>query len=106
MSTFAYFYLMAGDPGRVQSVAPRHTEHWHSLHLSEYHGGPFADRTGGLITFAVDEPAQAEAAVALDPFVREGLLERYWLRQWLPINRDVPAGPDQRGGSAAGPERP
>jgi hypothetical protein len=83
---FAYFYLMADDPARIRIVASRHTEHWHSLHLKEYRGGPFADRSGGLITFVVDEPAGAEAAVAGDPFVSEGLLERYWLREWQPVD--------------------
>jgi uncharacterized protein YciI len=89
MSTrFAYFYLMADDPDRVRSVAPRHTEHWHKLNFSEYRGGPFGDRSGGLITFVVDEPTQAEVAIAGDPFVREGLLEHYWLKPWDPVHRD------------------
>jgi len=83
---FAYFYLMADDPARIRSVAARHTEHWHGLHLKEYLGGPLADRTGGLITFVVDLPAEADAAVAGDPFVRLGLLERYWLREWQPVD--------------------
>jgi uncharacterized protein len=83
---FAYFYLMADDPTRIRRVAPRHTGHWHGLHIKEYRGGPFADRSGGLITFVVDEPGEAEAAVAGDPFVREGLLERYWLREWQPVD--------------------
>jgi uncharacterized protein YciI len=81
---FAYFYFMVDDPTRVRNVAPEHTEHWHSLNLAEYHGGPFADRSGGLITFVVDDPADADAAVDTDPFVREGLLQRYWLRAWQP----------------------
>lgn len=85
MPRFAYIYFMADDPARVRSAAPRHTEHWHSLKLREYTGGPFADRSGGLITFAVDEPAQADQAVANDPFVREGLIEHFWLRQWEPV---------------------
>jgi len=81
-SQFAYFYLMADDPGRVRAVAPQHTAHWQGLNLEAYSGGPFADRSGGLITFMVDEPTRAEAAVAADPFVREHLLERYWLKRW------------------------
>jgi uncharacterized protein YciI len=85
---FAYFYLMADDPARIRSVAARHTEHWHSLHLKEYQGGPLADRSGGLITFVVDLPAEADAAVAGDPFVRQHLLERYWLREWQPVDPD------------------
>jgi uncharacterized protein YciI len=51
-------------------------------------GGPFGDRSGGLITFVVDEPIQAEVAIAGDPFVREGLLEHYWLKPWEPDRRD------------------
>jgi uncharacterized protein YciI len=85
MARFAYIYFMADDPGRVGRVAARHTEHWHALKLVAYEGGPFADRSGGLITFEVDEPSQAEAAVAEDPFVREGLIERSWLKRWEPV---------------------
>jgi len=85
---FVYVYLMAGDPTRVRKAAPSHTAHWHGLRLREYRGGPFADRTGGLITFVVDESAQAEAAVAGDPFVRDGLLERLWLKEWEPLAVD------------------
>lgn len=76
--------FMTPDPVRVRSVAPQHTEHWHSLNLNGYAGGPFADRTGGLITFLVDRPDQAEEAVTNDPFVREGFVERSWLKQWEP----------------------
>ena len=79
---FAYFYFMADDPGRVRELAPQHTSHWQGLNLRDYSGGPFTDRTGGLITFVVDDPADADAAVAADPFVRADLLERYWLKRW------------------------
>jgi hypothetical protein len=85
MSTrFVYVYFMAGDPTRIGHAAPRHSEHWQGLRLREYRGGPFADRTGGLITFVVDQRAQAEAAVAGDPFVRESLIGRNWLKEWEP----------------------
>jgi uncharacterized protein YciI len=59
-------------------------EYWHGLNLKEYRGGPFADLTGGLITFVVDEAGEAASAVEGDPFVREGLLEAFWLREWEP----------------------
>jgi uncharacterized protein YciI len=89
MSTrFVYVYFMTGDPTRIRNAAPSHAAHWQGLRLREYRGGPFADRTGWLITFVVDEPAQAEAAVAGDPFVREGLLERHWLKEWEPVAVD------------------
>ena len=93
---FAYFYFMADDPRRVQSLAPQHTAHWQGLNLQDYSGGPFADRTGGLITFIVDAPTTAEAAVAADPFVREHLLERYWLKRWDRIEPDAAGSPQTR----------
>jgi uncharacterized protein YciI len=86
MSTrFVYVYSMAVDPNRVRSVAPRHAAYWHGLRLAGYSGGPFSDRSGGLISFVADDPAAAEAAVAGDPFVREGLLERYSVNEWEPV---------------------
>ena len=76
---------MTDDPGRVRSVASRHAEYWHSLELNEYTGGPFTDRSGGLITFLAEELDHAEDFVANDPFVREGLIERSWLQRWDPV---------------------
>jgi uncharacterized protein YciI len=81
---FAYFYLMEDDPDRVRATVPRHVAHWHNLGLPGYLGGPFADRTGGLITFQADDDHQAQRAVATDPFVQEGLLKAHWLKQWTP----------------------
>jgi len=79
---FAYVYFMKGDPERVQAVAPQHVAHWRKLGLHEYLGGPFADRSGGLITFKAASQDEAEQLVAGDPFVREGLHETRWLTEW------------------------
>jgi hypothetical protein len=46
-------------------------------------GGTVADRSGGLITFEAESDAAAEALVANDPFLREHLLERHWVKEWL-----------------------
>jgi anti-sigma factor ChrR (cupin superfamily) len=46
-------------------------------------GGPFADRSGGLITFEVGSATDAERLVAHDPFVREILQERRWVKEWM-----------------------
>ena len=81
---FAYFYLMEDDPDRVRAAVPRHVAHWHDLGLTGYLGGPFADRTGGLITFQADDDQQAQHAVDTDPFMQEGLLKAHWLKQWTP----------------------
>jgi uncharacterized protein YciI len=81
---FAYFYVMRNDPDRVRATAPRHASHWQGLRLPGYWGGPFDDRTGGLITFEVETPEQARHAVDTDPFVKRGLLEAYWIKEWSP----------------------
>jgi uncharacterized protein len=79
---FSYFYLMKPDPDRVRAVAPEHVGYWRSLELRQYLGGPFADRSGGLITFEIGSADEAEQLVAGDPFVREELLESRWLNEW------------------------
>jgi uncharacterized protein YciI len=71
-----YFYLMSDAPDRVRTVAPRHAAYWRELGLGQYLGGPFADRSGGLITFEADSIFEAEQLVADDPFVQEDLLQR------------------------------
>jgi uncharacterized protein YciI len=81
---FLFFYLMNDNPDRIREVAPRHSAYWHDLALPGYLGGPFADRSGGLITFEGDTAGQAEQLVADDPFLQEGLLNSWWLEQWLP----------------------
>lgn len=81
---FLYFYLMkdGAAPDRVRGVAPDHAAYWHALGLLDYLGGPFADRSGGLITFEIASAEEAERLVADDPFVREDLLERRWVEEW------------------------
>ena len=81
---FAYFYLMGTDEEGIRESVPAHIAHWRLLGLDDYTGGPFDDRSGGLITFRSDEGRQAEQAVATDPFVELGLLEEYWLKRWKP----------------------
>lgn len=81
---FLFFYLMAADPDRVGEVAPRHAAYWKELALPGYLGGPFADRSGGLVLFEADTQARAEQLVTGDPFLREGTVGSWWLRQWLP----------------------
>lgn len=81
---FAYFYLMKDEGERVRAVASRHVAHWQGLQLADYLGGPFEDRTGGLITFGARDTAEARRAVAEDPFMDEGLIEAHWLKEWAP----------------------
>jgi uncharacterized protein YciI len=77
-----HFYTMKQEPDRVRAVAAAHAAYWHNLEVPGYVGGPFADRSGGLITFEVDSEEDAERLIAGDPFVREQLLESSSVQQW------------------------
>jgi uncharacterized protein YciI len=83
MGRFVYFYFNRHAPDRLGSVVPAHVAYWHGANLPEYRGGPFADRTGGLISFEAPDLQQAEAIVERDPFVVEDLIEQSWIKEWL-----------------------
>jgi hypothetical protein len=75
---------MRSDAAGIREAVPDHVAHWRGLGLDDYVGGPFQDRTGGLITFRVEETTRAEQAVTTDPFVTRGLVDAYWLKPWTP----------------------
>ena len=79
---WAYIYFMNDDRERVAAVAAEHAAYWRALELREYLGGPFGDRSGGLISFETDSHDAAAQLVVRDPFVGEGLVERSCLKQW------------------------
>jgi uncharacterized protein YciI len=78
----SYFYLMTDAHELIREVAPDHAEYWQSLGLSGYLGGPFSDRSGGLITFDAIPDEEAERLVDQDPFVRKGLIGASWTKRW------------------------
>jgi uncharacterized protein YciI len=80
---FLYVYFMNEATERVFAAAPKHAAYWKALALPHYLGGPFSDRSGGLITFETDSDAEAERLVANDPFLQQGLLERHWVKRWM-----------------------
>lgn len=84
MQRFAFLYLMKREPEKIQSVVPQHIAYWHKLNLKGYVGGPFSDRSGGLIIFNSESKEKAELLVSGDPFVSEDLLAQMWLKEWIP----------------------
>lgn len=82
MSRFVYFYLMKNEPEKIQSAVPLHVEYWKKCNPKGYMGGPFADRSGGLITFETDGLEEATRMIMSDPFVLGDVLENKWIREW------------------------
>jgi uncharacterized protein YciI len=78
-----YSYTMREEPDRVRATAPRHAAYWRGLDARGYIGGPFADRSGGLITFEVNSNEEAERLIVGDPFVQQDLLEASWMKEWI-----------------------
>ena len=84
MKNFAYFYFMNSDKtNAIKETARSHVDYWHHKNLEGYHGGPFADQSGGLITFQADTEQQANAWVNQDPFVIQDLLVTKWVKKWV-----------------------
>ena len=84
MGRYVYFYLMNADRDRAATVVPEHMAHWNGRCLPGYSGGPFDDRSGGMITFEADDLAAAQQLVDGDPFVQGDLLAAHWLKRWVP----------------------
>jgi hypothetical protein len=82
MNQYAFFYFMKDDPQRIRDNAPRHADYWKTLAPPDYKGGPFGDRSGGLITFSAPDEAEAERMVSEDPFVTADVLAESWLKPW------------------------
>lgn len=82
MSRFAYFYFMKDEPEGIGRTIEAHVEYWQTPALSDYMGGSFSDRSGGLITFSAESSEQADLLVRSDPFVVADLLAQKWLKGW------------------------
>jgi uncharacterized protein YciI len=82
MGKFAFFYFMVQESESIADAVPRHVRYWGTYRPPGYMGGPFADRSGGLIVFEASSLASADELVQNDPFVKEGLLARSWLKEW------------------------
>ena len=80
---FAFFYFMKNEPDKIRSVVPAHIAYWKGCNQKQYSGGPFSDRSGGLITFEAESMERATGIVMGDPFVTENLIEDRWIKEWV-----------------------
>ena len=80
---FAFFYFMKNEPEKIGPVVPEHIAYWKNLNLDAYTGGPFDDRSGGLITFQAENLDEAIDRVGNDPFISNDLLTDQWIKAWM-----------------------
>jgi uncharacterized protein YciI len=79
---YVFFYFMKDLPEKINKVALDHIKYWHKCEVPNYAGGPFADHSGGLISFSALNMEEAQHYAKNDPFVLEGILENHWLKEW------------------------
>jgi uncharacterized protein YciI len=80
---FVYFYINRDEPDRLRQVVPTHVQYWKTANLKDYMGGPFSDRTGGLISFVASSFEKATEIIQQDPFVLEDLIDQKWIKEWI-----------------------
>ena len=81
---FIYFYFNRNEPEKIREVVPAHVQYWKTADLKGYSSGPFADRSGGLISFEAQNLEEAREIILRDPFIQENLMEQTWIKEWMP----------------------
>jgi uncharacterized protein YciI len=81
---FIYFYFNLNEPEKIRRVVPAHIQYWKTTNLKSYSGGPFSDRSGGLISFSALSLEEATEIILQDPFIQEDLIEQKWIKEWMP----------------------
>ena len=84
MRNYLFFYFMRDARALVAKLAADHTKYWEKIKVQ---GGPFADYSGGFISFRAENLEQAISTISHDPFFSSDLLSQYWIKEW--INREV-----------------
>lgn len=83
LKQFVYFYLMKNHSEKVGKIVPEHIRYWKGTKPINYSGGPFSDRSGGLILFEAKDMETAIVLAMNDPFVVEELIEEKWVKEWI-----------------------
>jgi uncharacterized protein YciI len=82
LKQYAFFYLMKHDPENIRDIIPEHIRYWKESRPVGYSGGPFNDKSGGLILFKAENMETALELAMNDPFVVRDAIETKWLREW------------------------
>ncbi len=80
---FAFIYFMKNEPEKIGPAIPLHIAYWKDLGLDGCMGGPFEDRSGGMITFLAKSLDDANRYAKGDPFVTDDLLTCKCVKNWI-----------------------
>ena len=83
LKQFVFFYLMKNNPEIIRDTVPEHIRYWKESKPVNYSGGPFSDRSGGLILFKAENIETATKLAINDPFVVQDLIESKWVKEWM-----------------------
>lgn len=84
---FVFCYFMEFEPAKLKTLIPAQIEYWQKYAPEKFTGGPFKDRSGGMLSFSAQDITEAEEICKADPFVKSGLVREYWVREWLVSHR-------------------
>ena len=74
---------MKNDPEKIRNIVPAHIEYWKNSKPINYSGGPFSDRSGGLILFEEENIEDATELAMNDPFIVREVVETKWIKEWI-----------------------
>lgn len=84
---YVFFYMMKKDMEKdvneIKKIVQEHIKYWHDNIVENYSGGPFSDRSGGMILFNADSINTAEKLAMNDPFVINDLIKIKWIKEWM-----------------------
>ncbi len=80
---YVFFYFTDSDTDNVKKIIKKHIEYWKDKKPENYKGGPFSDRSGGMISFTAENFEAAEKLALGDPFVIEKVVKTRWIKEWL-----------------------
>ena len=84
---FVFFYMMKDEEKRIRDTIAAHVGYWKRQPSANHAGGPFGDRSGGMILFEAMDHDSARQLTQSDPFVTAHVIEKSWIKQWLPNKR-------------------
>jgi len=84
VARFAVSFTYISDKERIEQVRPVHREYLRGLleagKLVE--SGPFADGSGALMIYEVDDLAAAQEQLANDPYAINGIIATVSINEW------------------------